>query len=102
MSANHSMDTTPGNCDLLESHHGRGELTGSASQPASSHEPQSSMDTSNLSSKGAATCQVAGCGADLAELKEYHQRYKICAHHFKVGDADTLQHVTTHLRPTTP
>ncbi len=29
-------------------------------------------------------CQVHGCDANLAGLKEYHQRYKICAHHLKV------------------
>lgn len=28
--------------------------------------------------------QVAGCGKDLAPLKEYHQRYRICEVHIKL------------------
>lgn len=40
----------------------------------------------NLGSRSSKlVCQVNGCGADLSRLKEYHQRYKICAHHLKVG-----------------
>jgi SBP domain len=29
-------------------------------------------------------CQVPGCGRDLAGLKEYHQRYRICDTHIKL------------------
>ena len=32
---------------------------------------------------GHAKCQVEGCGADLALLKSYHLRYKICEIHLK-------------------
>lgn len=30
------------------------------------------------------TCQVAGCGRSLSELKDYHQRYRICDVHIKL------------------
>ncbi len=30
-------------------------------------------------------CQVESCKADLSELREYHQRYKICEFHLKVS-----------------
>lgn len=33
---------------------------------------------------GTGTCQVAGCGKDLAGLKEYHQRYRICELHIRL------------------
>ncbi|KAJ9523816.1 hypothetical protein QJQ45_020003, partial [Haematococcus lacustris] len=29
------------------------------------------------------TCQVEGCGEELATLRDYHQRYKICEFHLK-------------------
>jgi hypothetical protein len=29
-------------------------------------------------------CQVACCGKDLSQLKEYHQRYRICEVHIKL------------------
>lgn len=29
--------------------------------------------------------QVEGCSGSLKNLKEYHQRYKICEHHLKVS-----------------
>jgi hypothetical protein len=29
-------------------------------------------------------CQVPGCGKDLSGLKDYHQRYRICAVHIKL------------------
>lgn len=29
-------------------------------------------------------CQVEDCGASLVELKEYHQRYKVCERHLKM------------------
>ena len=29
-------------------------------------------------------CQVPGCGKDLTHLKDYHQRYRICATHIKL------------------
>ncbi|KAL6762320.1 SBP domain-containing protein [Haematococcus lacustris] len=29
-------------------------------------------------------CQVEGCGEELAVLRDYHQRYKICEYHLKV------------------
>ena len=32
-------------------------------------------------------CQVETCRADLSDLKEYHQRYKICEYHLKVRQA---------------
>ena len=31
-----------------------------------------------------AVCQVEGCSSDLAGLKEYHNRYKICEFHLKI------------------
>ena len=33
---------------------------------------------------GAMVCQVPGCGKDLTNLKEYHQRYRICDVHIKL------------------
>lgn len=80
MSANNSMDAgTLDATDMINSH---GAL---ATHSDTNSDPQSSMDTGSLSSRSAsAVCQVAGCGTDLTGLKEYHQRYKICAHHFKV------------------
>lgn len=54
-------------------------LSSSKSQgPAAGAAPPSSARRSRM------VCQVEGCGADLGGLKEYHQRYKICAHHLKV------------------
>jgi hypothetical protein len=32
-------------------------------------------------------CQVDTCKADLSDLREYHQRYKICEFHLKVRQA---------------
>lgn len=70
---------------LLESQDFHRALTTPATQPQSSSDPQSSMETGSMSSKIATpVCQVKSCGADLTGCKEYHQRYKICAHHFKV------------------
>ena len=34
-------------------------------------------------SKGGAVCQVEGCNTNVAGLKEYHNRYKICEFHLK-------------------
>jgi len=34
--------------------------------------------------KDTLTCQVEGCNGDLSDLREYHQRYKICEYHLKV------------------
>jgi len=31
------------------------------------------------------SCQVLGCPADLSQLRTYHQRYRICDDHLKVG-----------------
>jgi len=33
---------------------------------------------------GKMICQVPGCGKELAGLKDYHQRYRICALHIKL------------------
>ncbi|GFR47637.1 hypothetical protein Agub_g9379 [Astrephomene gubernaculifera] len=33
---------------------------------------------------GLMVCQVPGCGKDLSNLKEYHQRYRICDVHIKL------------------
>jgi hypothetical protein len=33
---------------------------------------------------GQLVCQVPGCGRDLAGLKEYHQRHRICDGHIKL------------------
>ena len=30
--------------------------------------------------------QVEGCDSDLTDLKEYHQRYKICEGHLKTSE----------------
>lgn len=42
--------------------------------------PILSSDTSGLKM----VCQVAGCGKSLEELKDYHQRYRICDVHIKL------------------
>ncbi|CAD7696012.1 unnamed protein product [Ostreobium quekettii] len=42
--------------------------------------PVLASDTSNLQ----LVCQVSGCGMDLENLKEYHQRYRICDIHIKL------------------
>jgi hypothetical protein len=33
---------------------------------------------------GKIICQVPGCGREVAGLKDYHQRYRICALHIKL------------------
>lgn len=35
------------------------------------------------------TCQVAGCGKHLGDLKDYHQRYRICDVHIKLPQVRT-------------
>lgn len=48
-----------------------------------SHRTQSQDTRGPLMTKG--VCQVEGCCADLAGLRDYHLRYKICEHHLKVS-----------------
>lgn len=38
-------------------------------------------------------CQVDGCLNDLAGLKEYHNRYKICHHHLKIPSIVRAGHI---------
>jgi hypothetical protein len=35
-------------------------------------------------------CQVPGCGKDLSNLKDYHQRYRICDTHIKLPQVQSL------------
>lgn len=58
-----------------------GEASTSSSPTTSGDQPS----RSNGKSKGAAVCQVAGCNTDLASLKDYHNRYKICEYHLKIS-----------------
>lgn len=39
---------------------------------------------------GLMVCQVPGCGKDLTNLKEYHQRYRICDVHIKLQQVSVL------------
>ncbi len=39
---------------------------------------------------GLMVCQVPGCGKDLSNLKEYHQRYRICDVHIKLQQVRLL------------
>ena len=57
-----------------------GEASTSSSPTTSGDQPS----RSNNKPKGAAVCQVDGCSVDLASLKEYHNRYKICEYHLKI------------------
>ncbi|KAF6264844.1 SBP domain-containing protein [Scenedesmus sp. NREL 46B-D3] len=44
--------------------------------------------SSTKRSTGELACQVPGCGVSLAAAKEYHQRYRICLAHAKVGSVE--------------
>lgn len=60
------------------------EQSGEASTSSS---PTTSGDQASRGagkSGGGAVCQVEGCSTDLAGLKEYHNRYKICEFHLKI------------------
>jgi hypothetical protein len=44
------------------------------------------QDGSAAAGSGGPCCQVPGCQQDLARLKDYHQRYRICAVHIKLPE----------------
>lgn len=49
-----------------------------------SDEPAEGSSGKRASREGPVVCQVEGCQTDLAGLKEYHNRYKICQFHLKI------------------
>lgn len=60
------------------------DATGETSTSGSDEHAELASSKRNCRSDGPVMCQVDGCLTDLAGLKEYHNRYRICQYHLKI------------------